>query len=88
MVETEFTIINKLGIHARPASQIVKTASQFASVVTLKANGSETDAKSIMGIMMLAAAHGATIKISATGPDEQAALDAIVKLFMDKFNED
>lgn len=88
MAQREFTIQNKLGIHARPAAQFVKTASKFSSEIRVEKDGEEVDGKSIMGLMMLAAGHGSVITVAAEGEDEGAALDAIADLIDRKFEED
>ena len=88
MVSQEVTIQNKLGIHARPAAQFVKTANSYQSDVMVEKDNEEIDGKSIMGLMMLAAGNGSTLNIKVTGEDEQAALDALVKLVNDKFGEE
>lgn len=88
MAQREFTIQNKLGIHARPAAQFVKTASKFSSEICVEKDGEEIDGKSIMGLMMLAAGHGSVITVIAVGEDEQEALDAIAGLIERKFEED
>lgn len=88
MLKKEFTIINKLGIHARPAAQFVKTANRFQSDLMVEKDGEEVDGKSIMGLMMLAAGHGSVILVSAEGPDEEAALSAIEELIARKFDEE
>jgi phosphocarrier protein HPr len=77
-----------LGIHARPAAEIVKTAGRFKSNITIIRDDMEVNAKSIMGVMMLAAEQGARIILRADGPDEQAALDAIAAVIAAKFGED
>jgi phosphocarrier protein HPr len=87
MKEKEMLIENKLGLHARAAAQIVKVASSYASRVNLQKDGLEVDGKSIMGIMMLAAAKGSTILASAQGSDEEQAIEGLEKLFKDKFGE-
>lgn len=87
MVERTVTIVNKNGVHARPAAEIVKTAGRFASDVTIVRDDLEVNGKSIMGVMMLAAECGAPITIRADGPDAQDAADAIVKLVQSKFGE-
>lgn len=81
-------IINKLGLHARAAAKLVSLASQFKSDVTLARNGQEVNAKSIMGVMMLAAAKGTALKICAHGKDETQALDALTHLVGNRFGED
>jgi phosphocarrier protein len=87
MKAKELLIENKLGIHARAAAQIVKAASAYSSKITLIKNGLKVDGKSIMGIMMLAAAKGSTIMIHARGNDEDEAIKVIEKIFKDKFGE-
>ena len=84
----EFTILNKLGIHARPAAQFVKTASRYQCEVRVEKDGEEVDGKSIMGLMMLAAGHGSVIMVSAEGDDANQALDAIAELVARKFEEE
>jgi phosphocarrier protein len=88
MVKTEFTILNKLGIHARPAAQFVKLANRFEADVFVEKDGEEVDGKSIMGLMMLAAGHGSTILVTTDGPDETAAMEAVADLIARKFEED
>jgi len=88
MIEKEVTVINKLGLHARPAGSIVRAATQFKSKVELVKDGSTADAKSIMNVMMLAAAKGTVIKVRANGEDEQEAVKAVIDLFEGKFNEE
>jgi len=87
MKSKELLIENKLGLHARAAAQIVKCASAFAAKITLVKDGLEVDGKSIMGIMMLAAAKGSTIMIHANGEDEGRAVDGMEILFKNKFGE-
>jgi phosphocarrier protein HPr len=87
MPEREVRIVNKLGIHARPAAEIVKTAGKFKSSVTIVRDDLEVNAKSIMGVMMLAAEFGATIIIRATGDDAEQALDALQAVIANKFGE-
>ncbi len=88
MAKKEFTIINKLGIHARPAAQFVKLANRFEADVFVEKDGEEVDGKSIMGLMMLAAGNGSVILVSTDGPDADAAMDAIEDLIARKFEED
>lgn len=88
MAQREFTIQNKLGIHARPAAQFVKTANKFASEIRVEKDGEEVDGKSIMGLMMLAAGHGSVITVAAEGDDADAAIEAIGDLIQRKFEED
>ena len=85
--EREVKIVNKLGIHARPAAEIVKTSARFKSSITIIRNELEVNAKSIMGVMMLAAEQGATVKLRAEGPDAEAAVDALAELIAGKFGE-
>lgn len=87
MKKKELLIENKLGLHARAAAQIVKCASGYASRITLVKDGLEVDGKSIMGIMMLAAAKGSTIVLHANGKDEDLAVDGMETLFKNKFGE-
>ena len=88
MAKKEFTIINKLGIHARPAAQFVKLANRFEADIFVEKDGEEVDGKSIMGLMMLAAGHGSIILVSTDGPDAEIAMDAIGELIARKFEED
>jgi phosphocarrier protein len=88
MKKKELTVTNALGIHARPASMIVKAASQFSSTITIQKDDVSTDAKSIMGVMMLAAAKDAKIVVTADGKDEDEAIEALASLFARNFNED
>ena len=87
MAERTVTIVNKLGVHARPAAEIVKTAGRFASNVTIVRDDLEVNGKSIMGVMMLAAECGSQIVLRATGPDADAAVDALALLVSAKFGE-
>ena len=87
MIKTSATISNKLGLHARASAKLTKLAGGFASDVHLSRNGRRVNAKSIMGVMMLAAGLGTVIEIETDGADEQAAMDAIVGLIDDKFGE-
>ena len=88
MLTKEITITNKLGIHARPAAQFVKLASQFDSDIVVEKDGEEVDGKSIMGLMMLAVGHGSFVTITVSGSDEAQALDALEDLIVRKFEED
>lgn len=87
MPTQEFTITNKLGIHARPAAQFVKTANQFDADITVEKDGEEIDGKSIMGLMMLAAGHGSVLRITTEGTDADASLQAIGELIARNFEE-
>jgi phosphocarrier protein len=80
-------IVNALGLHARPAAQLVKLASKYSSEVTISRDGTPVNAKSIMGVMMLAAEQGATVSIAATGPDAEAAVEALAGLVLAGFGE-
>ncbi|MEP6989871.1 MAG: HPr family phosphocarrier protein [bacterium] len=87
MVERSVQILNKNGLHARPAAEIVKVSARFQSDVTLVRDGMEVNGKSIMGVMMLAAECGATLVLRADGSDADAALEALVALIQNKFGE-
>ena len=87
MVKRAITISNKLGLHARASAKLTQVAARFESAVWISRNGRRVNAKSIMGVMMLAAGLGSTVEIETDGPDEQGALDTIEKLFTDKFDE-
>jgi len=87
MPQCDVKILNKLGIHARPAAEIVKAAGKFKSSITIIRDDLEVNAKSIMGVMMLAAEFGATVTLRATGDDAEAALDAIAAVIAAKFGE-
>jgi phosphocarrier protein len=88
MAEKDVKVINALGVHARPASMIVQTAMKYKASVQLVKDGAGADAKSIMSVMMLAAAQGSTITVKADGDDADEAIDAIIDLFGKKFNEE
>jgi len=87
MLERQVTIMNSLGIHARPSAEIVKLAAKYASQILLSKDDLEVNGKSIMGVMMLAAECGAVVTIKADGADAQAALDALAGLIASKFGE-
>jgi phosphocarrier protein HPr len=87
MLQQEVEIINKLGLHARASAKLTQTAGKFASEVWLARNGRRVNAKSIMGVMMLAAAKGATVIIETSGPDEAAAMQALQQLIAERFGE-
>ena len=87
MIEREIEVQNKLGLHARAAAKLVHMAARFASDIKLRKGSEEVDGKSILGVLLLAAAKGSTVTISAEGTDETEALDSIEKLFNDKFHE-
>jgi len=88
MMQKELTVQNRLGLHARPASLVVSEASKFRSEIHLSRDAVEINAKSIMGVMMLAAEKGSRILVTASGEDEQQAIEAIEALFASKFDED
>ena len=88
MVKKKITVVNRLGLHARPAAQIVQQASRFKSEIMLSKDGLEVNAKSIMGVMMLAAEMGSIVWVAADGPDEAAAVEAIEQVFANKFGEE
>ncbi|HUN68327.1 MAG TPA: HPr family phosphocarrier protein [Burkholderiales bacterium] len=87
MARAEAEIINKLGLHARASAKLTQIASGFKSEIWLSRSGRRVNAKSIMGVMMLAAGKGASILIEADGEDADAALAAVLKLIADKFDE-
>ncbi|MES9935286.1 MAG: HPr family phosphocarrier protein [Sedimenticola sp.] len=87
MIKNDISIINKLGLHARAAAKLVTTAGQFSSEVQLSNNSQQANAKSIMGVMMLAAAQGTVLTLRIDGDDEQEAFDAITALINDRFGE-
>ena len=87
MREQEIVVSNKLGLHARASAKLVQLVQGFKATVWLVSKGREINAQSIMGVMMLAAGLGTTLTVRAEGPDEQAALAAVVELFERKFDE-
>jgi len=87
MVEKTVQILNKNGLHARPAAEIVKLAAKYRSEITISRDGTEVNGKSIMGVMMLAAECGASIVLRADGEDAEQAIDAIATLIANKFGE-
>jgi phosphocarrier protein HPr len=87
MPERAVEVVNEAGIHARPAAEIVKVAAKFKSEIVIVRDDLEVNAKSIMGVMMLAAECGATIIIRAEGDDAEAAIDALANLIAGKFGE-
>ena len=87
MPSVEAAIVNRLGLHARAAAKLTHVASGFQCEIWLSRSGRRVNAKSIMGVMMLAAGKGATVKIDAEGPDADAALAALTKLIADRFGE-
>jgi phosphocarrier protein len=87
MVERTVQILNKNGLHARPAAEIVKIAAKFSSEITIARDGLEVYGKSIMGVMMLAAECGASVVLKADGADAEQAVDALATLIANKFGE-
>jgi phosphocarrier protein len=88
MQQRDVEIVNKLGLHARPSARLTQLASRFNSKVFLSRNGRRVNAKSIMGVMMLAAARGSTITLETEGEDEQEAIDALANLISSGFGEE
>jgi phosphocarrier protein len=87
MIKKSVTISNKLGLHARASAKLTAAASKFQSAVWIARNGRRVNAKSIMGVMMLAAECGASLGLRADGPDADAALEALASLIANKFGE-
>lgn len=87
MITRKVTITNKLGLHARASAKLTKLAGSFKSEIFMSRNGRRVNAKSIMGVMMLAAGVGSEVEIEASGADEEAAIAAITRLIEDKFGE-
>jgi phosphocarrier protein len=85
--KADIDIINKLGLHARASAKLTQTASAFQSEVWITRNGRRVNAKSIMGVMMLAAGQGSSVSVEATGADAEQAVAAILQLIGDKFGE-
>jgi len=87
MQTREIKITNRLGLHARASAQIVRLASQFRCNVSLVCKGQRASARSMLAVMMLAATMGSTIRLETNGPDESAAMSAMVQLIVDRFGE-
>jgi len=87
MAERSVQIVNKHGLHARPAAEMVKAAARFKCDITISRDDLEVNGKSIMGVMMLAAEYGATITLRANGPDAEDAVDALAGLVSSRFGE-
>jgi phosphocarrier protein HPr len=85
--QADVTVVNRLGLHARPSAALTQTATRFKSEVWLSKGSRRVNGKSIMGVMMLAAARGATLTIEVDGPDEEAALAALTTLVASGFGE-
>ncbi|MBB3344952.1 HPr family phosphocarrier protein [Luteimonas sp. RC10] len=88
MIERELLVANKLGLHARATAKLVQVLSGFRCNATLVAKGREVNAKSIMGVMLLAAGHGTRVVLRLDGDDEAAAMDAAAALFERRFDEE
>ena len=88
MVEREIEVVNRLGLHARAAAKLVHLTSARKSRVLIVRDGEEVDAKSILGILLLAAGQGSRLTVRCEGPDEAEALDAVAQLFADRFQEE
>ena len=88
MQQRDVEIMNKLGLHARPSAKLTQLASQYKSDVFMARNGRRINAKSIMGVMMLAAAKGSTVTLETKGEDEQEAIDALADLITSGFGEE
>ena len=87
MQQRDIEIVNKLGLHARASAKLTQVAAQFTAEVWIARDGRKVNAKSIMGVMMLAAAKGSVVAIETDGPDEEQAMIALVKLISEKFGE-
>ena len=88
MIRRDVTICNRLGLHARAAAKFVHAATRYQSRILVQRDGRTMDGKSIMGVLLLAAAKGTTVSISATGPDEQQAVDDLCRLVASGFGEE
>ncbi len=86
-MKQDILIINKLGLHARASTKLTQTASQFKSDIWIERNGRRVNAKSIMGVMMLAASKGSTVSLEATGEDEAVAMEVLIALINNRFGE-
>ncbi len=87
MQKRDVEIINRLGLHARASAKVTQTAARYSSDVFMSRSGRRINAKSIMGVMMLAAPQGSLVTLEVSGPDEDAAMEALVKLIADRFGE-
>lgn len=87
MAQASLELVNRLGLHARAASKLTKLCGQFKSDVLFDKNGQKADGRNIMSIMLLAAAKGSVLEVTATGPDEEQALAAVAQLFAERFGE-
>src|SRR5438093_3761665 len=87
-IEKEIAIMNRLGLHARPAAMFVRIASRYRSEIWVSKEGEEVNGKSIMGLMMLAAGQGSKLRIRCEGPDAEKAMEELEELIKARFNED
>jgi phosphocarrier protein len=87
MMKRELKVVNKLGLHARASAKLTQEAARFASAIWLSRKGRRVNAKSIMGVMMLAAGMGSTVELEADGADEADAVSTIERLFAERFGE-
>lgn len=87
MIQQDIEIINKLGLHARASAKLTQLAGKYKSEVWMTFNNRRVNAKSIMGVMMLAAGKGSVVMLEVNGEDEQACMEALVALFNDRFGE-
>jgi phosphocarrier protein HPr len=88
VIEQETEIVNRLGLHARAAAKLVHTAGGFQSKITVEKDGEEVDAKSILGVLLLAAGQGSQVRIRCEGSDEEQALRAVTDLISNRFDEE
>jgi phosphocarrier protein HPr len=88
MIEQETEIVNRLGLHARAAAKLVNTAGRFQSRVTVIKDGEEVDAKSILGVLLLAASQGEQLRVRCEGEDEAACMQAVTALIANRFDEE
>ncbi|HEY2294459.1 MAG TPA: HPr family phosphocarrier protein [Thermoanaerobaculia bacterium] len=88
MIERETEIVNRLGLHARAAAKLVHTAGAFQARVTVAKDGEEVDAKSILGVLLLAAGQGSCVIVRCEGEDEEAAMGAVITLIANRFDEE
>ena len=88
VIEREVEIVNRLGLHARAAAKMVQTAGAYDSQVTLVKDGEQVDAKSILGILLLAASQGTLVTVRCDGADEEQAMEAVTALIADRFHEE
>lgn len=87
MIEETTTVVNKLGLHARAAAKLVRTASSFQALIEIEKAGQRANAKSVISVMMLAATHGTQVRLFVSGEQEQEAMQALLELFQSGFGE-